>query len=257
MDVLFWNACKSSNYSLLAEILHNFKPDLFFLAEFSINNSILDIFEELGYTLIEAPGCKRVVTFILNTRKFKLGLQSAYYSNILCDNIHFIAVHFPSQLYNNLDGLKNNLKNFRDIIDDKIGSSNKREILIIGDFNVNPFETPMINFDGFSAINCINARSTVTYIEQIRETYYNATWRLYSNNKFPGTTKYNRPSGYSFDILEHHFLDQVLLSNKLKNEILEDEIQVINKTSNYSFLIDNKKVVHSDHLPLLYKFKVK
>lgn len=158
-----------------------------------------------------------------------------------------------------MEALRDNLRSFRNRLDTEIGNSSEKSILIIGDVNVNPYEPAMINFDGFMATNTTNGRKMIKSIDSSdgREPYYNPSWRLYSKSDFPGTKKFPRPSGSSYDIIEFHLLDQVLISNKMKDNIEIDEIDIIISTTNYKLL--NKKynrVDYSDHLPLLYQFKI-
>jgi hypothetical protein len=90
-----------------------------------------------------------------------------------------------------------------------------------------------------------------------RATYYNPTWQLYIKKSFPGTIYYPRPSGASYDGLEFHFLDQVIMSQKLMEDIVDEKIDTISETPNFSFL-DKKsnRVAVSDHLPLIFEFKL-
>jgi exonuclease III len=156
-----------------------------------------------------------------------------------------------------MDALKSFIRTFRGEIDDEIGNSSKQDILIIGDFNVNPFEKPMIDFDGFSASNSKSHRKEVTHLRSKKELYYNPTWTMYGKNNFPGTKYFRRPSASSFDILEHHYLDQVVLSYSLSQKLTSESINVLEFTTNKTFFDStSNSILQSDHLPLIYEFKI-
>jgi hypothetical protein len=127
----------------------------------------------------------------------------------------------------------------------------------MGDFNINPFEKPMIDFDGFGASNSIKLRKEAVHLQKRKALYYNPTWILYRENSFPGTKYFKRPSGSSFDILEHHFLDQVVLSYQMSQNIIFENINVLRKTKNFTlFNISTNSIDFSDHLPLIYEYKI-
>lgn len=260
MKIIYWNTNKNQNINLLCELLQENLPDIFFVSE--IDESYLTdnqhLLEGLGYRPFPNPGCERVKIIISIKLTISLGLQNKFFTHVIAEeDLNIISVHFPSQMYNHMDGQKYNLKHFRDKIDNLIGSSNTTPIIVIGDMNVNPYEPAMVNYDGFMASNSNKARQTIKYIEDYRETYYNPTWRLYVESEFPGTKKFPRPSGSSFDIIEFHFLDQVVLSNKFLSKIISDDLGLVKGTANFKFY--NKKynrIDYSDHLPLSYEFKI-
>lgn len=125
------------------------------------------------------------------------------------------------------------------------------------DFNINTF-TPQISLQPYqknwrleTIKNSTNEKICIYY-----RSINNPTWKLYADNDFPGTKQFPRPSGSAFDIIEFHFLDQVLLSQKLKNEVKEERIFVLKETT--TFKLYNRKynrVDYSDHLPIVYEFK--
>src|SRR5690606_11667098 len=130
-----------------------------------------------------------------------LGIQNKYYTNIKIPNLNLdvISLHLPSQMFQHFDALKEFIRDFRIDVDVNIGVPDEKRILLIGDFNVSPFEKPMIDFDGFSATNSINSRTAITHLGKQKALYYNPTWKLSTNTHFPGTKHFKRPSGSSYD----------------------------------------------------------
>lgn len=260
MKLMYWNTNGFIDFKTFNELLVEYAPDILFTSETSeeLINNFKDEFDKIGYINQENPGCERVKIFARKNLYCELGIQNKFYTSIIVNNITIISVHLPSQMFHHLESLRDYLRKFRNKIDSEIGNSSEKSILIIGDLNVNPYEPALINFDGFMATNSIKARGKIKTIdsEDAREPYYNPSWRLYSNNMFPGTKKFPRPSGSSYDIIEFHLLDQVLISNKLKDSIEEDKIEIITSTSSYKLLNEQyNRVDYSDHLPLFYQFK--
>ena len=261
MKIIYWNTKQHSNYLAVLEILTEEIPDVMFLAECD-STLILSNLSDLninGYEHFENPGCSRITIVKKISTNFSLSKQSTYYSSIKdpCNNVNIISVHLPSQLYQHIDGLKNYFRNLRIEIDSDFGSSLTSNILLIGDFNVNPFDKPMIDFDGFAASNSKKLKGHITHLGERKELYYNPTWTLYNNNSFPGTKYFRRPSNSAFDILEHHFLDQVIMSYHMSQNITLESMKVLEMTtSNIFFDSISNSIKISDHLPIIFEYKI-
>jgi|GEM_PF-1861293 len=262
MKCIYWNTKQITTIDYIIDIIEQENPDVFFLSEINVNTILSNTIalNKISFEHFPNPGCDRVI--IIKNKKFSinLGRQSTYYSTVICpeQNIFLISVHLPSQMFQSFDGLKGFMRNFRAEIDQEIGSSITENILIIGDFNINPFEKPMIDFDGFAASNSINFRAKITHLSIEKTLYYNPTWQLYSRTYFPGSKHFNRPSGSAYDIIEHHYLDQVVLSHCLTKNIVTEKIDVVEKTAKFVFFDKlNYKIKISDHLPLTYDFNIK
>ncbi len=224
----YWNTKNIDSADIIIDILKQEKPILFFLSEFNIENSN-DLESKLigkDYEVFENPGCERITVLKRIDINIELNLQSKFFTilNLVDNDMFIVSLHLPSQMYQSLDSLKEILRNLRNTIDEDIGSSAETKILIIGDFNVNPYESPMINYDGFVSTNSPKAKHTINYSGLSRTTYYNPTWQLYSRNNFPGTKQFKRPSATSYDVIEFHYLDQVLISQKLLENMDEEFI---------------------------------
>lgn len=257
MNIIYWNTHKIGSLDPIIDICKTESPDIFFLSEIedaTIQASIKKI-SKINYTQIINPGCERVKILAKNSININLSFQNKFYSSLIIPelDLNIISVHLPSQMFQHLKSLKEFIRDFRSEIDINIGKSDEENIVIIGDFNVNPFDEAMIDFDGFSATNSTITRSKITHLGKTKEIYYNPTWKLYGDNIFPGTKYFRRPSGSSYDILEHHFLDQVVISRKLLSNLKSEEIKTIIKSKKYIFKEVGKNIIQeSDHLPLSY-----
>ncbi|MDO6745516.1 hypothetical protein Q4553_13155 [Tenacibaculum soleae] len=261
MKFIYWNTNNIKELLQIVDICNSEKPDIFFLSEIEESNLEDDkeLLKQNDYVHFSNPGSSRVQIIVKKELNIELGLQNKYYTNVKLPDfdLDIISLHLPSQMFQHFDALKEFIRDFRKDIDLNIGIPDEKRILLIGDFNVSPFDKPMIDFDGFSATNSINSRERITHLGKNKALYYNPTWKLFSNSSFPGTKYFKRPSGSSYDILEHHFLDQVVISTKLSREIKDEEIKVIEKSSKYKYYNQGSNVIlESDHLPLSYKISL-
>lgn len=260
MKFTYWNTQKIDAFDRIIDIVQKEDPCLFFLSEFDLDcltgkeSKLL----EHGYELYDNPGCKRVSILKRVGFEVELSLQNKFYTTtrIKKDDLYVVSLHLPSQMWQSMASLKEFLRDLRITLDEEIGSSSDAKILLIGDFNVNPYESPMIDYDGFVSTNSPKAKHTINYLGKSRTTYYNPTWELYSRTNFPGTKQFSRPSASSYDVLEFHYLDQVVISQKLLMSIVEHKIDIIEETENFTFFNHvSNKVEGSDHLPITYKIK--
>lgn len=261
MKCIYWNTRNMTTLDWVIDLINQEHPEFFFLSEISEETieSEQDKINEIGYQYFPNPGCERVKIICKQDISVELGLQTRYYTAIKTESeINLIAVHLPSLMFQNFDSLKEFIRDFRTNIDAEIGTSLDERILIIGDFNVNPFEKPMIDFDGFLASNSTNSRPEITHLGKTKQLYFNPTWQLYNRVHFPGTKHFKRPTGSSYDILEFHYLDQVVISQKLKVDKSDDQIYVIEETDKFDYLNKTKNTIqNSDHLPLIYNITLK
>jgi exonuclease III len=262
MTIVYWNTKNNNTLDRIVDILLCKDVDVIFLSEIDkeVIETNIDSLTKYGYEYFENPGCKRVIIIKKISFEIELKQQNYYYTVVkeVKNDINIISIHSPSQMYQNMKALKEFIRDFRNTIDSEIGSSLDKKIIVIGDFNINPHEEAMIDFDGFLATNTTRGRQTITHLKKQRTTYYNPTWQLYSRTNFPGTKAFQRPSASVYDVLEHHFLDQVVISQNLLSSIFEDSIEVVENTDDFVFFDEAKNsTLGSDHLPLLYKFKIK
>lgn len=262
MKVVFWNTKNIEDINIVLSIIEDESPDIFFLAEFK-SLMIKDYYKEidaLNMSHLINPGCEKIIILIKKTLKnIELTIQHTDYTGIRLakSNLNIISVHMPSQINYEFDALKFNIGKFKADFEKHIGETETANILLIGDFNVNPFESPMTHYDGLAATNTNDFNPKKIFRGYSNSLYYNPTWQLYAKSHFPGTYRKPRPSNTSFDVIEHHFLDQVIMSQKLLMSIKSDNIDIIDKTTKYNiFDYAKNKINFSDHLPLKYNFEI-
>lgn len=138
-----------------------------------------------------------------------------------------------------------------------------KNTIVIGDFNMNPFEYGMIAANGLHAIPDLeHAKRNIN--REIDDSYYpffyNPMWNFFGDHKEPyGTYFYPLSTNVSYG---WQMYDQILLRPSLK-EFLEKEdekkyVEIITKIGGQSLLTNIKRPdvkLYSDHLPIIIKLK--
>lgn len=162
------------------------------------------------------------------------------------------AVHLPSKLfYKSADQLLNSriIVDLIRTVESEIGLS---ETIVIGDFNMDPFEPGMAAAGAFHAVmdRSIALRKSRTINQQVFPFFYNPMWsRMGDANSGPAGTF--RRSGSTF--LEYFWrtFDQVLIAPQLLHRVPDSAIEVVATVGKHQ-LSDGKRWKNpSDHLPLL------
>ncbi|QKX07455.1 endonuclease/exonuclease/phosphatase family protein [Aquimarina sp. TRL1] len=171
--------------------------------------------------------------------------------------------HFPSKLNwgnpNDHFGLCVELKTDIELQEFK---SETRNTIILGDFNMNPFEDGLVNATGLHNISNKEIALTMdrNYQGRSYNYFYNPMWSFLgdeSKGDVQGTHFYNsyKPINYFWNLF-----DQVMIRPELIPFFEEDELKIITKINNTPLLkkVNGYKRIdknYSDHLPI--KFQVK
>lgn len=172
-----------------------------------------------------------------------------------------IGVHLPSKL--NLQDKELSMLNMRVVRKIEVAKYkyNINNIVVVGDFNMNPFEDIMVSAEGFHAIMCretAKAGKRIVYHED-REYFYNPMWHLYGNANSQTLGTYYHNQGVITYVW--HIFDQVLIKPSLIDNFDIKDLKIIHqiKTSSVSLIEDNgrpDKNKYSDHLPIKFSLKL-
>jgi len=284
MKTLFWNIGKKlsdEKLNLIEEAISSESPDIFCVAEGShskINcQKIMDVFEKSGYSCYYSP------LFYLNE---KLKLNYKYKSNglkifIKDENISntpfsfslqrqdgriialktfvnflpttFIFLHNMSKSGNREVTLEQTefIGSLSDML--KIGnpSSATERIIIIGDFNLEPWDN-VLRHKKYLSTNFFRIHNSIIQRSENTKNFFNPLAELIfkSNNENLGGTYYSDSSGWAL-------FDYVLFDTKESDITYEiiTEFSGGSRLLNYDTEI-NKSFLHNDldHLPITTKF---
>lgn len=131
--------------------------------------------------------------------------------------------------------------------------------VVLGDFNMNPFETGMIGANGFHGTmsSKVAERGSRVVQQQEYSYFYNPTWSLFGdlNKDASGTYYYQRAEHVSY---QWNVFDQVLLRPSMISNFIKDSLEVVQTDSVTSLLTEQNvpdKNTYSDHLPLFFTLK--
>jgi len=265
MKFIFWNINKKPLVDELAELIYESQCDLCVLAESNeeiVEQVILCLNEkyEIECSLFDNPGCDRITFIMIGQLEISLLNQNEYFSlvKIRGNKEDLIAgfVHFPSQLYATMESIGALCATLHGQVAEEERRFNIHMSLLMGDFNVNPFDRPMISFRSLGATNgqqC-SLRGTISSYGDAKELFYNPMWTLYAKYKErPGSYRYTTTTNH---VLTWHFLDQVIIRPSLIDYFDFDILSLIMGTRNFNYLNQNQFPKSSDHLPLMCEIDI-
>ena len=265
---LTWNINQKDCLQPLKEILNDFQVDILLL-----NESLLD-----DTQIYKETGLKRIISSHKRCKFYSKLPDAEFYlhNDTISDDILFAClkkkndiiliagVHLPSKLWCNEVTQSEISTDCITYVNQQQISLNTTQVIVFGDFNMNPFDIGMIKPTGFNSVfNKITAKKLRNFHKRSYQRFYNPTFSLFGDfiptigtPKVTGTYYFKSLS----NINEHHWnmLDNVLLKNKMIDALDLSTIQIIQQTTNYKLVdIDKNKIFFSDHLPLLFKLNIK
>ena len=133
--------------------------------------------------------------------------------------------------------------------------------IVVGDFNMNPFESGMVAANALHAIPDLDYAQRHPQGREIDGTdyrfFYNPMWNFFGDYTSPVGTYYFRASGHV--AYEWHIFDQVIFRPTLKQLLGNDYVQIIQEIDNDSLvqgLGRPDRTLYSDHLPITLKISV-
>lgn len=264
INILFWNISNNILYESIEEICLEYNVDMLVLCEYSkidIDFLIRKLEKnKLQYSIGNNLVNGRVILLYKRQYKVRSITDTRYYSGFLVNNdskaFLLFGIHLPSKLRRtNQDQYSVATKTRREI-EKKEEELNIYSTIVIGDFNMNPFEDGMASSDGFHGVmnKEIALKYNRTVNEEKRNFFYNPMWHFMGNqdNDIMGTYYYNNNG-----IINYYWntFDQVLIRPNLIDEFQIENIKIIHTVNGKSLMKNNIpfKKEYSDHLPILFK----
>lgn len=210
-------------------------------------------------------GCERIDIYATFSRDFLVPLHETDRTTIrhlklpgLRDVVLGVA-HLPSKLrWSDESQVYECVRLSRDIIDVERRVGHSRTVLI-GDLNMNPFESGIVSAMGLHATMSqqVARRTERTVQGQRHPFFYNPMWSLY------GDKSKGPPATYYYPTSEHkayfwNMFDQVLVRPDLLDRFSFENLEVL-RSSGATALIDANGIPDrriSDHLPLLFGLRL-
>lgn len=264
---LFWNLKNKPLQREVAALARERAADIIVLAEYG--GTDVEMLAALGNSSFEAIpvlGCERLRIFAA-VPKYRFAIleeRSHFTIQRLVSprnrSLTVVAVHLQSKLHRTPE---DQLTFAMKVICPAIQEVEKREghsrTLVLGDFNMNPFENGMTNCAGF---NAVMSRELAFEGQRIvdgltYEYFYNPMWKFLSDLTPgpPGTIFYRT----CYKSLFWNLYDQVLLRPSLIPSFSARSLMIPTEVAGQSLLKSNRpnKADYSDHLPLFFRLKLR
>ena len=275
MTIGFWNLDKKELSDLMIDFVIEWDIDLLFLAEATPETTAA--FLRKSKSTIKGDGFRQIAC-----RKDKVILLSRFNDTLFEDKsslyqsqrmvayklkipsvgaLNIIGLHFHSKknwsdisLAMECATLANNIA----VVENNCACN---DTILIGDFNMNPFESGMVAANGLHSVIDLDyavGKSNGREIDNIHYPYfYNPMWNFFGDHKQPLGTYYNRASGnVSY---EWHIFDQILIRPSLKKYLFNDYIKIVTRIGTKSLLNSLRRPDRSDcsdHLPITITLKL-
>lgn len=260
--LLFWNTAGKPDPRMIAAAAREQSAEVVLLAECDVPS--LDLLKELN----ASPGRIYIEPPTLSSRLRLLTTYPISDVHSVHDENHFsitelhdpigppllvTCVHLGSKLYFHDDDQYYRARRLTEeilVAEDRLSH---RNTIVMGDFNMSPFEQPIVAADALHATMDRRIASRISRRVDSRDRFYfyNPMWNtLGDNNDAPGTHYYS--SGLNTCYFWNTF-DQVLLRPSLLKYLPTGTPRVLSKIGSISLLsksgVIDKRI--SDHLPIL------
>jgi len=261
LTLLFWNLGSRSVTGLLQEICNEHGVDIAVVAESSNVNE--ESLRQTGLTRT-AGTCPKVTIYARDPLAITPRSEAARYSIRvvrITGKREFIlgAAHFPSRLNWSIESLNSAAVEMATDVASVESDLGHDRTMIVGDFNMNPFDTGMVSAHGFHGVmtRTLAGRARRAIQGRDHKFFYNPMWRLFgAEPPAAAGTHFNWRSEPVAHFWEMY--DQVLLRPELAELVAEKDISILFGTRTTSFLKTNGEpdTTGSDHLPILVKLNI-
>ena len=265
-SILFWNINKKPLLKEIVTLCHTHEIDILVLAECelsdvkilqainpSLDRKYLAPFNPSSYLSFFYRYPFECITLVKDDGRISMRKISPPIGN----DFILVALHLPSKLrMQDKEQVFECFNAVRSIEEAETRVGHDRTI-VIGDFNMNPFETGIVSAGGFHAVMDRNVACQYSRKVQGKECkyFYNPMWRLMGNNAndYLGSYYYR---GGRLSYFWNTF-DQVLLRPSLLNYFKAEDISIIDRIKDKNLLKNNKiDKFFSDHLPIKIELNI-
>lgn len=280
INIMFWNASlgeKVKNIDnnkerkikeTLIKLIIEYECHIIVLAEY--DRDLEEICNELAVKGKDYQECKTIaesIVKVLITNKLEAEIirdANRYCIFNIRNNIDtdflLVGVHLQSKLHGSgPHGQRTTTMDLMEKLREAEGEVGHKKVIILGDFNANPFEKIMIDFNLFHSIpysKIVSEKKERKSSGVTRQMFYNPMWNFLSEKeKINGSYYYASSDDVCF---YYNIFDQVLFSADLVQKIQKESIKIITKLEEYSLMDDNgkpNKKDFSDHLPIFFTIR--
>jgi hypothetical protein len=266
INILFWNVGSKPRQAQIVKLANPFDVDIVLLAEFvDLPDDMLNALNEtrVEYAYSPSNGNTKISIFARFSDQF---VRPIFETDRLTirrlrlpdkDEILLAAVHFPSKLHWSDESQVLECTKLADDVRRAEENSGHRRTLLVGDFNMNPFESGVVSALGIHAVMDRRIAQVGSRVVQDCEYpfFYNPMWSFFGDGS-PG------PPGTHFHQRAEHrvyfwnMFDQVLVRPELLDRFRMDRLAIIDHNGTESLLTDAGRPnprIGSDHLPIRFR----
>lgn len=263
MKIVFWNINEKNIDSELQLLSEEINPDILLLAEckISIANVLLALNNtKTKYFFNQDPICTKILMFSKFHDKYVMPTTSSLRYTVRVISIptypqfNLMCLHYQSKVNWDFADQAAHSSGISRTVQDFENKTASDMTLLIGDFNMNPFDFGMVQTTGLHSVMSkkIALKKSRKLDGKLYPFFYNPMWSFYGDHgkgNVNGTIYSNlsKPINYFWNIF-----DQVLIRPDLLKYFDEDSLEIISKFGSFSLLkkstIINEKI--SDHLPI-------
>ncbi|MBI1814709.1 MAG: endonuclease/exonuclease/phosphatase family protein [Deltaproteobacteria bacterium] len=266
MRICFWNVARKPVSDLLAGLCEEYDLDILILAESTIPLARLILALNRGHRRLyyadASPGLSDRLTIVFRLSRHSMetiaddfAIAVRHVRPPLRQSFLLVALHLPSQLYRTPDDLAHECPRIARLIADREQRVGHRRTVVIGDFNMDPFDHGMVGSGGLHAVSDrrVTQRGERIVSGEVVPFFYNPMWSKLGDAgpHPPGTYYYDSSTPIN---LYWHVFDQVLLRPALCEEFDPRSVQVVTRVDGTDLLAGARRRPNqavSDHLPLV------
>lgn len=263
MKYLFWNTHKNKNInSILCDLIVENCVSVVALAEYYADiNDLIELLRSRGVSMQQFPtsGCERIHILGNTVLQIEPHLQTDRSSiQIIGKNIILCCVHLSSQIYSdNTDRREIDIEQIISDILDLEQELNTKNTIIVGDFNINPYDKSCISARYFHGVPIYEESKRESRTISGKEFYmfYNPMWNFLGDFSEPYGTYYHS-SGDTINTYWNVY-DQVIIRPALRERFADNSLKILTETATKSLLCQNKhpNCDISDHLPITFEIE--
>lgn len=269
MKIVFWNIAKNDLSTELEILADDINPDILLLAETEMSvGSILTSLNKksVAYYFNNDPVCEKIKMFSKFNDKFVRPIKSNLRYSVREINIptyqkfNLMCLHYQSKVNWDFADQAAHSVELNSIITDFEQTTSSKHTLLIGDFNMNPFDFGMVQTTGLHSVMSKEIALKKHRIVDGKEYpfFYNPMWSFYGDHGLGEVngTIYNtlsKPINYFWNIF-----DQVLIRPDFIPYVEDDKIEIITKLNSVTPLLKKSNLIDgsiSDHLPISVTIK--
>ncbi|MEZ0486834.1 hypothetical protein [Fibrella aquatica] len=265
LNVLFWNVQKKDLITQITNLVESKDVDILILAENPVSSErLVDVLSTVrfGKAYTSFSKCEKITIITRFSNHLikpieedpRLTIRQVSIPGI--DPFLLTALHLPDKMSADEESQSENASSVATqliIAENRLGL--KRH-LVVGDFNMNPFERGMIKANGFHGTMSseIASKGARTVQGKSYPYFYNPTWGLFGdlNKEASGTYYYRKAEHVCY---EWNLFDQVLIRPSLIANFVKESLTIVQQDSVSSLIKRNSqpnKNAYSDHLPLFF-----